>query len=331
MTAGTPPAAGPPGGDSQDGDRLRFIERTCLPYLRGAQNQDGGWGFASGLQSRIEPTAWALLTLQGFPGGKATDEALQRGARFMRETQLADGSWPSAAGQAKGCWVTSLACWVLLARKESSPSLVRGLRWLGEEKPRDAGLWWRLMRSLVGNRSVTSQNESLSGWPWTSGTASWVEPTSYALIVLGGSPEGLVPAQARSRQQLAEALLYDRMCQVGGWNCGNPMVYGVPGQPMVSTTVWPLLALRRHSQRAENLKSLDWLESNWQGLRSPGSLALAGIALNAYGRRSPSLERSLREFFEQKEVLWTVPVVAWTVLALGDKPGWLDFSTTEAS
>jgi hypothetical protein len=330
MTAGTSPA-GPPGGDSQNNDGAPFIERTCLPYLRSAQNQDGGWGFVSGSHSRTEPTAWALLALQGFAGGKAADEAVERGLRFLHETQLADGSWPSAAGQTKGCWVTSLACWVLLARKEQSPSLVRGLRWLGDERPRDAGLWWRLIRSLVGNRSVTSQNESLWGWPWTSGTASWVEPTSYALIVLGGSPEGLVAARARRRQQLAEGMLYDRMCQGGGWNCGNPTVYGVPGKPMVSTTVWPLLALRRHPQRAENLQSLAWLESSWQELQSPASLALAGIGLNAYGRRSPSLGRSLRDLFEQKEVLWNIPAVAWTTLAINDQSSWLDFSTTEAS
>ena len=30
-------------------------------------------------------------------------------------------------------------------------------------------------------------------------------------------------------------MLYDRMCPGGGWNCGNPKVYGVAGEPLVGS------------------------------------------------------------------------------------------------
>ena len=72
--------------------------------------------------------------------------------------------------------------------------------------------------------------------------------------------------------------------RAGGWNCGNPMVYGVPGEPQVSSTVWALLALSEHPERPEVQKSLDWLQGKLNSIHSPASLALALMAMNAYGR-----------------------------------------------
>ena len=48
-------------------------------------------------------------------------------------------------------------------------------------------------------------------------------------------------------------MLYDRMCPGGGWNCGNPMVYGVPGEALIVPTVWALLALRDEPKKTEFL------------------------------------------------------------------------------
>ena len=123
---------------------MTFSEEICLPYLRAAQNPDGGWGFRSGSQSRIEPTAWALLALdQVFPANAAS-EAIARGVRFLSDSQLPDGSWPAAAGQGQGSWVTSLACWAFLSTNENRDALKRGLSWLVAERPGDSGAWWRL-------------------------------------------------------------------------------------------------------------------------------------------------------------------------------------------
>jgi hypothetical protein len=101
------------------------------------------------------------------------------------------------------------------------------------------------------------------------------------------------------------------------------MVYGVPGEPQVSSTVWALLALREHAERPEVQKSIQWLEGNLKSIRTPGSLALALIAMNAYGRPDAALAESLRTMYEENEILWNVPEVAWAGLALSDTQNWL--------
>ena len=86
----------------------------------------------------------------------------------------------------------------------------------------------------------------------------------------GGSGLGSL---AEKRKKFGEALLYDRMCAGGGWNCGNPEVYGVAGEPLVIPTTWALLALRRYPQRRENVESLAWMERNFTKIQAPASYA----------------------------------------------------------
>ncbi len=320
----------PTSPESQNSTETSFVEQICMPYIRSTQNQDGGWGFKAYAQSRVEPTAWALIALQEFQASGQNsgpdNEQIDRGMRFLAGAALPDGSWPSSPGQSRGSWVTSLACWAMLTQAPLSQelSLAKGLRWLVNEWPREAGMWWQLKRRLTRKQSVASQNDSYCGWSWTSGTASWVEPTSYALIALQSTPQRLLPHKAQRRQSLAASMLYDRMCPGGGWNCGNPMVYGVPGKPLVSATVWPLLALRENNERRENQMSLDWLAANWSNVVGPGSLALACMTLSACGRRNTAIGKSLRTFYDCREIFWTIPVVAWSALAFSVNHAWLN-------
>jgi hypothetical protein len=317
-THGTQP--GPNGTDTTS-----FLGSSCLPYLLASQNPDGGWGFSQDLESRVEPTSWALLALRelsSVPG----ESAASRGYRFLEQTQLPDGSWPAAAGQTVGSWVTSLACWALGARDETSKELARGLHWLDHDEPGDAKFWWRLIRGVVAmtsKKKVNAQNEAYWGWSWTTGTASWVEPTAQALIVLRNVRHEPASRESEKRQELAERMLYDRMCPGGGWNCGNPMVYGVPGEPLVGPTVWALLALRAHPERQENRMSLNWLTENWMKIQSPGSLALAEMGLAAYGKQIPEIRAALVALY-QSDFARNVPVVAWTTLALSGGMDWLE-------
>ena len=330
-----PPALNIPreSGSIGGANAVNFSEEICLPYLRAAQNPDGGWGFRSGAQSRVEPTAWALLALEQVFSGRAAGPdagASKRGLRYLTGCQLVDGSWPAAPGQGPGAWVTSLACWAFLSANENRAALARGLNWLAAERPGDAGTWFRFLRGFTASKKISSQNDALWGWSWTAGTASWVEPTAYALLVLRAAPKDLIPSKAASRLKLAEAMLFDRMCPGGGWNCGNPMVYGVAGEPQVSTTVWALLALREHTQRTEIQQSLAWLEKNWSSIQSPASLALTQIALNAFDRGNPEFGPTLERLYAPDAIAWTVPVAAWAALAASGRKFWSQPASAEA-
>jgi len=303
-----------------------LVERVCLLYLKGAQNEDGGWGFQHGSESRVEPTAWALLALSESVTDDAATDAIAPGFQYLLGAQLTDGSWPAAAGQGKGCWVTSLACLALQSQAQFRERLAGGIRWLIDERPGEAGRWFRFLRRLSRARRTVAQNDHYYGWSWTTGTASWVEPTSAALIALRNSPPELLPAQVQGRIQFAEAMLYDRMSPGGGWNCGNPLVYGVPGEPQVCQTSWALLALRDHPGQPEVQKSLDWLEASWGRIESPGTLALAHIALDLLGRSHADVRTSLCSLYEKNEILWNIPAVSSTILAMSEKHEWLNRS-----
>lgn len=298
-------------------------ESGWFAYLLESQNSDGGWGYRLGLQSRVEATSWALLALESEP--KST-EAVERGIKWLHEMQLPDGSWPAAVGQREGSWVTSLACLALLPARNVQEAVERGVEWLLNSWPGEGGWAWSLRDRLRRTPRVVAQNLTLRGWSWTPGTSSWVEPTSYALILLHNLPAGVRSRRLARRRQLAEAMLYDRICPGGGWNSGNPVIYGVPGEPQVGPTVWALVALREHGERQENQLSLAWLERSFEEIQSPASLALAGLCLRVYGRPTAALEPALRQGWQGNGWLATVPVVAWMALALRGVPRWLEIT-----
>jgi hypothetical protein len=304
------------------GPETSFVESVCIPYLRSAQNADGGWGFHPGAQSRVEPTCWALLGLIELDGPK-TPERVTRGLQFLRAAQLPDGSWPSTPEEKAGCWVTSLACWVLLLDKDAKRAVAAGFNWICQDWPSDSTPWRRWLARFSSQRQVAPINDSLRGWGWTPRTSSWVEPTSFALLVLRQCPRDLLPPAAARRRRLAEGMLYDRMCPGGGWNCGNPRVYGVAGEPLMAPTAWALLALRDHRERPENAMSLAWLENSVGSVQGAGSLALARICLEAYGLVWPANAPKLRDFYGKNEFLQSVQVAAWACLASSTRRHWL--------
>ena len=108
------------------------------------------------------------------------------------------------------------------------------------------------------------------------------------------------------------------------------MVYGVPGEPQVSTTVWALLALREHAERSEIQQSLAWLEKNWSSIQSPASLALTQIALNAFDRGSSAFSATIERLYEPDAISWNVPVAAWAALAASSKKFWSQPARAEA-
>ena len=290
----------------------------CREFLIAHQNSDGGWGYHPASPSAVEATAWALAALSPSRQAPPLPEVCARARDWLLQAQRTDGSWPPFPGHPHACWVTSVASQALHLQGGSPQAVERGLNWLLNAWPAEGSVWWRLRQTLFPSR-VTRQDNSLRGWNWTPGTASWVEPTAHALLFLRSLPAEMLSPQAAKRRQLAERMLYDRMCPGGGWNSGNPLVYGVAGLPRIGPTAWALLALRDHSERAAIQMSLQWLEGAYGAIHGPASLALAHRCLSAYGRRVSPLASALGELYSHNRFFENVLTSAWVVLAQNEE------------
>src|SRR6266404_6635599 len=300
---------------------LATFHSECLSLLKNSQNADGGWGFHSGEQSRAEPTSWAVRALdspeQGFRAGE-----LRKGADFLHSKQLVDGSWPAAAGMNSGTWVTSLVCAALAADEKSAVNVRAGLKWLCDDLPRDSSPWRRFVRRMRNESRISEQNDSYRGWGWTPKTSSWVEPTAFALMALRDAPAEQLPKNASMRRDLAVALLYDRMCPGGGWNCGNPRVYGVDGDALVLPTCWALLALREAPEKPGRALSLAWLQKELAKIASAASLAVARMTLENYGFERLHASRDLQDWSAQELAAQGTHVLAWACMAANPARRW---------
>jgi len=88
-------------GEPMDG----VAARRAVRWLIERQNPDGGWGetcasYVDGAargrgESTPSQTAWALIAL--VAAGRAESKVAQRGARFLTDTQRADGAWDEEA------------------------------------------------------------------------------------------------------------------------------------------------------------------------------------------------------------------------------------------
>jgi squalene-hopene/tetraprenyl-beta-curcumene cyclase len=75
--------------------------RRAVEWLRAHQNEDGGWGedcrsyvdreWIGRGESTASQTAWALIALKA--AGQPRDELVERGLRFLADTQREDGGW----------------------------------------------------------------------------------------------------------------------------------------------------------------------------------------------------------------------------------------------
>ena len=298
------------------------LNNDCIGLLRELQNRDGGWGYHSGSESRVEPTSWAMRALAGAGDAASCKEIRKKSCDYLRATQLADGSWPAAPTILTGSWVTSQACAVLATDEGSTQHVKAGLQWLCDDFPRDSSPLQRLVQKLRPGGKLSAHDDSLRGWGWTPRTASWVEPTAFALLALRAAGSQLLPANSMQRRELAVALLYDRMCPAGGWNCGNPRVYGVDGDALVLPTCWALLALQDAPEKPGRDLSLAWLESCFAAINSAGSLAVASLTLEHHGIAAPASRRSLTDWSARELAEQGTHVLAWTALALDPARTW---------
>lgn len=239
----------------------------------------GGWPYYAGKSARVEPTCWALLALNGQSG---ITRAVERGLAFLRVHQRPNGLIVDpGAPAANHAWnALALIATHALGDPAGAPDRARIVAALLAAK----GI------KVDEQRADTEQNNQLQAWAWNEGTFSWIEPTAWCLIALKTQGAGAIAA---ARVAEAEAVMLDRVCDIGGWNYGNATVLGQDLRPYVPTTALGLLAMQDRRDEPAVRRSLAWLTANATSERSAMALSLAAIALHVYGEATQSVTTTL--------------------------------------
>ncbi|MBI5396550.1 MAG: hypothetical protein HZA91_14745 [Verrucomicrobia bacterium] len=266
-------------------------------FLSAAQAADGGWPYRPGTAPSLEPACYALAAMDGAASAQQRDAGL----RWLLARQAADGAF-TLPGDNEPHWAAPLAMLALAHLGAAEPQRAAAVRWLltwaGRTRPQHAAL------TLDGQ---------LVGWPWTGDAFSWVEPTAYALLALKRSGQHGHPRVAEG-----EKMLLDRQCSDGGWNYGNPAVFGTALPGFIPTTSLATLALRDSSAAGDaTRRGLDFLQREIQNHRSALALSLAILCLAAFGRPTEELAATLAQR-QQGDGSWRqdVRLTALAVLAL---------------
>src|SRR5579862_2696683 len=243
-----------------------------LGELRGRELRGGGWSFFGSRQVSLEATSLASLCLLA----ERPSEALRLG-KLLSGVQLADGSWPSFVGDRESSWTTALAVCALNSVNDPSKARERGQSWLLKTKGREGHWFWRWKFKTV-DRNVRFDPDKY-GWPWISGSASWVIPTAFSVIAIKQFTVCNRSEHSEKRIRLGVNMLLDRACVGGGWNSGNSIVYGAPLPAHVDATAIALLALQDEERTPVIRVSLGRLIQRSANIGAAESLAWCILSL----------------------------------------------------
>jgi hypothetical protein len=271
--------------------------------------KSGGWAYFNSVQESLEATCLAELALA--PERPASSSAA---ILFLLKSQLSDGGWPAFLGDSEGSWTTALALCTLNSTGDFTAAREKAFRWLYAERGREGHWFWR-WKFKTSDRNVRFDPDKY-GWPWVTGSASWVIPTAFSIIAIEQFTVCNRSEESEKRIHLGVEMLLDRACVDGGWNSGNSLVYGVPLRPHVEATAIALLALQ-DEQRAEMVqKSLSWLRQNAASVDSVSSLAWCILTLFVYQEPIGGLRNRLATIIGNGRDIRNNATLATAILAL---------------
>lgn len=291
----------------------------AIDFLVTHQNSDGGWGASPDRQSNTEATALAVAALEAWKPA-ASPSCIDRGIAWLLTVQRLDGSWPIRRDVDNPSWATALAVLSLAPFDQHRQRVTAGARWLLGQRGRRLGWVASILYRVAPTGMAVELNPHLTAWSWTPDAFSWVEPTAYALIALR-SCKAVDLDSASERIREGEQLLYDRMSDDGGWNYGNPKVFGVTLPPYADTTALALIALQHHRAEAANQLSLARLTAMIGELPSGLALSWAILCLSIYGQPVTAWRQRLIRLFRRSRFLGETRTMALALLALSDRPG----------
>ena len=258
--------------------------RRLLDLRRGP----GAWGYRARSAPAVEPSSLAGLALLATAGGPVDEGRAAAGAsaRWLASIRRPDGSLGVTVDLVEPGWPTPFAIllWSALGGFEAERSAAAG--WLIGLEGTTAG---RTEDDPMGH------DASIVGWPWVAGTHSWVEPSATALLAIAREGKAGHP-----RALEGVRLLLDRAIPGGGWNLGNPVVFGTPLRPLPGPTGLALLALARLDGRSKVVESaIAYLRSALAETLAPASLGWGLLGLRAWGAEPPEGSKWLASAFEQ--------------------------------
>ena len=294
-----------------------MIERIIATLLEN-QNSDGGWGALRGKRGNTEATALAVMALKSLPDRNA-GEPRKRGVDWLVRQQNKDHSWPLNDIVKEGSWTTALVIVALSGATEHSERVLAAARWLLDQEGSKPGVLADIVLWFTGKSNVNKLNQDLIGWSWVPHSFSWVEPTSYALMALKKLRPRLAGAKAAERIRQADAMIYDRMCEGGGWNYGNSKVLDYALWPYPDTTALALIAMQDHAPEKANQDSLAVLNKIARETDSGLALGWAAICLNLYGQDNRGLHQQIDKRFAATGLLGETKSLALAAIALGNQ------------
>lgn len=237
--------------------------------MRLRQTSVGSWAEARYAEPRAEATSWAVMALAGERDENARNAA-ELGCRWLMSRQCGEGSIrPFAHPRAPG-WTTPLALLAWFASGFEGRFVNRAIEWL-----------CRVEVASPPRSPIFEHDPSIRGWPWVGSTACWVEPTALAIWALAVWRHANL-----GRVQEGRRLLLDRALATGGWNYGNPQVFGRELGFQPDLTSLSLLALEATGGFPEHLResALTRLGIALESGASGRSLGLGLLALEVCGR-----------------------------------------------
>jgi hypothetical protein len=279
-----------------------------------AQNHDGGWGFLPGKSSNTECTSLCLLALDSL-GPEQPAATIKRGLDWLIQRQSAGGSWPLSDSSTDPSWMTALAIIALNQFPDYRLRTTSAAHWLLKQEGRTPGLLARLIGAFAPDRNSVALDPKLKGWAWFPRTFSWVEPTSYALIALKQIRTYLNPEITEERIHQGEMMIYDRMCNGGGWNYGNSKVFGEALWAYPDVTAVALIALQDHQVSQANQESLRALRRMMQETDSGLALCWGTICLSIYGEETSGWKRQIERRFQMTGFLGETKTLALSLIA----------------
>jgi len=290
---------------------------AATDLLLDAQNEDGGWGSVKGKRSNTESTSFALMALKSQEV-KSFDQQMTAGLRWLLQHQRDDGSWSLNDASKQSSWTTPIAVLALLPFQDEREHALRAAKWILTQEGRKPGWIASLLVRLSLVRKTVELDLYLNGWSWTPGAFSWVEPTSYSLMALKKLKQSLVGTNCEERIRQGEMLIYDRMCENGGWNYGNSRVLGEALWPYPDVTAVALIALQDRAKSEANQTSLRALDAMMREAPSGTALSWGILCLTLYNQDVWEWKRVLVKNFEKTRFLGETKAVALALLAFGN-------------